>query len=200
MKTVEKTTRGERVNHWVLGTSFFVLLITGLGFLFQSINWFNIIFGGYPLASYIHHWAGVVFIISILFTMRSFLLESLSFSSDDIRWLKVGGGYFSDTQPPPQGRLNAGQKLMYLVVLICGLLIAASGLIMWLASDARSWMQTGHLLHNIAVVVFCFVIPAHVYIAITATPGAFAIMTRGTVPLAWAKKKHGKWVEKMGLG
>ncbi len=200
MKTVEKTSRVERVNHWILVVSFFVLLITGLGFLFKSINWFNIVFGGYPLASSIHRGAGVVFVISILMTMRSFLVESLSFSSDDIKWLKVGGGYFSDAEVPPQGRLNAGQKLMYLTVLLFGLLIAASGLIMWLAAASRSWMQIGHLLHNIAVDVFCFVIPAHIYLAITATPGAFTIMTRGTVPLDWAKKKHGKWVEKMGFG
>ena len=199
MKTVEKTSRVERVNHWILAVSFFVLLVTGLGFLFKSINWFNIIFGGYPLASSIHRWAGVVFIISILVTMRSFLVESLSFSSDDVKWVKVGGGYFSDAEVPPQGRLNAGQKLMYLTVLLFGLLSSASGLIMWLAAASRSWMQIGHLWHNIGVVVFCFVIPMHIYLAITATPGAFTIMTRGTVPLDWARKKHGKWVKAMGL-
>jgi formate dehydrogenase subunit gamma len=200
MKTVEKTTRGERVNHLLVAVSFFVLLVTGLGFLFKSINWFNIVFGGYHLAAHIHKWAGVVFMISILYSTRSFLVESLRFSSDDVRWLVVGGGYISGAEVPPQERLNAGMKLMYLTVILFGLLISASGLIMWLVADSRAWMQMGHLLHNIAAVVFCFAIPTHIYLAITATPGAFTIMTRGTVPLDWAKKKHGKWVEKMGLG
>jgi cytochrome b subunit of formate dehydrogenase len=44
-----------------------------------------------------------------------------------------------------------------------------------------------------------FIVPLHVYLATAANPGTFRIMTRGDVPVDWAKKHHGKWVKDLGL-
>jgi formate dehydrogenase subunit gamma len=56
-----------------------------------------------------------------------------------------------------------------------------------------------HLVHNLAFFLFVVSVPIHVYLATAANPGTFRIMTRGTVPLEWAKKRHGKWISEQGL-
>lgn len=105
------------------------------------------------------------------------------------------GGYFSrDAEPPPQGKINAGQKLLGLVVFISGVLIGISGLIIWLTTPTALWV----LIHNICFLLFAVFVPLHIYLATAANPGTFRIMTRGDVPLYWAKKKHAKWVKETG--
>jgi formate dehydrogenase subunit gamma len=199
MKMVEKATRAERANHWVLMLSFFVLMLTGFGFAFNSLSWLNTVFGGSHIASAIHEWVGVVFLLSLLYSILNYLGESLRWSREDSDWVKRLGGYFSREETPPQGRLNAGQKLFYLCVLVFGLAVSASGLLIWLAGGQRGWVQLGHLVHNIAFVVFVIAVPLHAYLATAANPGTFRVMTRGTVPLEWAKKHHGKWVREAHL-
>jgi len=200
MKTVQKSTAGERINHWVLVLSFFLLTLTGLGFAFHSLSWINTMFGGARLASVFHEWGGLVFLASLLFTMGSYLGESLKWGAEDSAWLKNLGGYLSKAEVPPQGRLNAGQKIFYLfVILLFGLLISASGLIMWLGGGSRGWMQFGHLVHYVSFLALVSTIPLHIYLSTAANPGTFRIMTRGNVPLAWAKKKHARWLKEIGM-
>ncbi len=198
MRMVEKASTGERFNHLVLLVSFFILMWTGLGFLFAKLAWMNVVFGGALLAKEIHQWSGVVFVVSLLITIGSYLGESLRWSAEDSQWLSGLGGYFSGAKMPEQGRMNAGQKLFYLVVLVFGLLISVSGFILWL-SAAQGALRVGLVLHNIANIVLVTTIPLHVYLATICNPGTARIMYRGTVPLEWAKKKHAKWVRSLGI-
>lgn len=200
-KMVQKTTGYERFVHLLLALSGVILLLTGLGFLYQQeLGWLNTIFGGQHIAKGIHNWSGVVFTVSILLGLGIWLPESLSWSKEDREWLGMLGGYLSkDLEPPPQGKLNAGQKLVALVVILFGLIISASGFLMWLNPGSKGVMMLGAFLHNLSTLVFAVFIPLHIYLATAANPGTFRIMTRGTVPLYWAKKKHAKWVKEMGL-
>lgn len=200
-KMVQKTTGYERFVHLLLALSGVVLLLTGLGFLYQQeLGWINTVFGGQHIARGIHNWSGVVFILSIVLSLGVWLPESLSWSKEDREWLSMLGGYLSkDLEPPPQGKLNAGQKLVTLVVVAFGLLIGITGLVMWLNPGNKGAMTLAALLHNISALVFAVFIPLHIYLATAANPGTFRIMTKGTVPLYWAKKKHARWVKEMGL-
>jgi cytochrome b subunit of formate dehydrogenase len=65
---------------------------------------------------------------------------------------------------------------------------------MWLSTPTAIWV----LIHNICSMFFAILIPIHIYMATAANPGTFRIMTRGDVPLYWAKKKHAKWIEETG--
>lgn len=198
MKTVQKASGWERFNHLVLTVSFFILMITGLGFLFNSLHWMSNVFFGTQLASEIHKWTGVVFSVSLLLTIGSYLGEALSWSKEDSEWLSGLGGYFSKQQMPEQGRLNAGQKLFYLTLLVTGIVMGVSGFLVWLTSS-QGTIRLGFLLHNMANVVLVTIIPLHLYLATLANPGTARIMGRGTVPLEWAKKKHAKWVRSLGI-
>ncbi len=198
---IKKATTFEIINHWALAVSFFVLTVSGYAFLFQ-IEQVGSVFGGFNQMKVIHNWAGVVFAASLFFTIFHYLPVSLRFGSDDIAWFLKGGGYLSKkVSVPPQDELNAGQKLYYLAVLLAGIMISASGLVIWLrpdVADIRKWILFSHLLHNISFDLMVVAIPVHMYLASLANPGTFRIMVYGTVPLAWAKKRHAKWVQRMG--
>lgn len=198
---VRKAGAFEILNHWVLAMSFFVLTVSGFGFLFH-LEQLNSIFGSYNQMKDIHNWVGVVFSVSLFFTIFYYLIESLSISGDDIGWILKGGGYFSKkAQVPPQGKINTGQKLYYLFVLVTGIAISASGLVIWLrpaAADLNKWILLSHLVHNISFDLMLIAIPLHIYLATLANPGTFRIMVYGTVPVEWARKRHPKWVQKIG--
>ena len=195
-KMIQKTTTFERVVHLLLALSGLVLLMTGLGFLYrQELGWLNTIFGGVHIANGIHNWGGIVFIVSLVLSLGTWVPECLKWSAEDSQWLGMLGGYFSkDKEPPAQGKINAGQKLLGIVVFISGALIGVSGLIIWLTTPSAFWV----LIHNICSMLFAIFIPLHIYMATAANPGTFRIMTRGDVPLYWARKKHSKWVKEIG--
>jgi formate dehydrogenase subunit gamma len=187
--------------HWSLALSFFVLAISGFGFLFH-LEQVGSAFGGFNQMKTIHNWAGVVFAAALVLTISHYLPLSLNFGPDDKAWLRKAGGYFSKKiQIPPQDEINAGQKLMYIAVLLLGIAVSVTGIIMWLIPDpqgANKLVLISFLIHNISFVIFLIVIPVHIYMATLANPGTFRIMVYGTVPLEWARKRHAKWVQKMG--
>ncbi|MCL5024314.1 MAG: cytochrome b/b6 domain-containing protein [Nitrospirae bacterium] len=196
---VRKASSFEIVNHWALAVSFFVLAVSGYAFLFH-LEGVGSVFGGFNQMRAVHNWAGVVFAVSLFLTIFHYLPVSLHFTSDDAAWFGKAGGYFSKRAAvPPQDELNAGQKLYYLVVLAAGVVISASGIVIWLRPWAKSGILLSHLLHNISFDLMVIAIPAHIYLATLANPGTFRIMVYGTVPLSWAKKRHAKWVQRMGF-
>ncbi|KPK01579.1 MAG: hypothetical protein AMK71_05050, partial [Nitrospira bacterium SG8_35_4] len=117
-KMIQKTTAFERFVHLLMAISGLTLLLTGFGFLYQKeLGWLNTIFGGIHLAKEIHNWGGIVFIISLVFSLGTWLPECLKWSAEDSKWLGMLGGYLSrDSEPPPQGKINAGQKLAGLAI------------------------------------------------------------------------------------
>lgn len=200
---VKKANSFEIFNHWLLAVSFFILTISGYAFLFH-LEQVGSVFGGFNLMRDIHNWAGVVFGVSLFLSIFNYLPVSLKFTSDDFAWFMKGGGYLSKRSGtvPPQDELNAGQKLYYLVVLLTGIGISVSGIVIWLrpfAQNVNTWVLFSHFVHNITFDVMVVAIPVHIYLATLANPGTFRIMVYGTVPLSWAKKRHAKWVQRMGF-
>jgi formate dehydrogenase subunit gamma len=195
---IRKANAFEILNHWITAASFFILAVTGFGFLFH-LEQLNGIFGSFNNMKVVHNWTGVVFTASIFLQFLSILPELLRFDSDDIAWILRGGGYFSKkVAAPPQGKLNAGQKLYALFVIAAGIAMAGSGFVIWLLPGIKKWILLSHLIHNISLDLFMIAVPLHIYMATLANPGTSRVMIFGTVPLQWAKKKHPKWVQRMG--
>lgn len=199
---IKKANAFEIVNHWALAISFFILVVSGFGFLFH-LEVMNSIFGSFSQMRDIHNYAGVVFAVSLFLSIFNYLAEAMVFRGEDIVWLFKLGGYFSKgTQVPAQGRLNAGQKGFYLLLLITGIAISATGLIIWLrplAMDSNKWVLLSHLIHNISFDIMIIAVVSHIYLATLANPGTFRIMVYGTVPVEWARKRHARWLEKKGV-
>ena len=198
-KMVRKVTTLEITNHWVMAISFILLSITGFGFLFH-LEGLNSIFGNFNNMRVIHNWGGLVFLASLFLSLFSYFKEAIRFTPEDMEWLKRLGGYFSKkAEVPPQGWMNTGQKLYYLALLLFGGIISASGLMIWLSGGIRGLVMVSHFIHNISFDFFMIAVPLHIYLGTIANPGTFRIMIYGTVPLEWARKRHARWVQKMGF-
>jgi len=195
---VRKASVGEIINHWIMAISCILLIITGYAFVFK-LEQVYAIFGSNTAMRVAHNWAGVIFTASLAATMFNYLQECLSFDADDWAWIKIGGGYLSrkPVKAPPMGKLNTGQKLYYLGILIAGAAIAVSGFSIWLMQGNRSLTLVSHLMHNLAFIFYVVGVPAHAYLGTLANPGTFRIMVYGTVPMEFARKKYPKWIKDM---
>jgi len=195
---VRKTSVDEIINHWLLAGSCILLMVTGFAFLFH-LDPVASVFGGFNGMKTVHNWGGVVFGLSLLYSMRHYLKDSLEYDADDRQWFKVAGGYLShNVVVPPMGKYNPGQKLYYLAIVVAGLAIALSGFGIWLMKDNSAVMLLSHLVHNIAFCIFVLAVPVHIYLGTLANPGTFQLMVSGTLPLESAKKKYPKWMKAAG--
>ncbi len=193
-RLLRKANAFEIVNHWILALSCLLLAAQGYGFLFQ-IQWIGSVFGGYKTMRTLHNFFGIAFSVALILSVFLYLKESLTFDADDVKWLTVFGGYLSrSVKTPPMGKINTGQKLYYLAVLVIGIGAAASGFAIWLASEDRQLMKYFHLIHNVSFIILITIVAAHIYLSTFANPGTFRIMVYGTVPYDWAKRRHPKWV------
>jgi formate dehydrogenase subunit gamma len=195
---VRKESGGAILNHWFLAISCILLIITGFAFLFHMES-VGSVFGGFETMKTVHNWTGVVFTVSLLLTMANYLGDSLHYDADDAQWFKVAGGYLSHkVKVPPMGKHNPGQKLYYLGIVIFGIAIVLSGFGIWLMKDNPTIMLLSHLVHNVAFIFFCIMVPVHVYLSTLANPGTFQIMVNGMVPLELARKRYPKWMKAAG--
>ena len=195
---VRKSSGDEILNHWIMAGSCILLIITGFAFLFK-LEAVGSVFGGFNTMKSVHNWLGVVFILSLLYSMRHYLKDALEYDADDRQWFKVAGGYLSHkVKVPPMGKYNPGQKLYYLAILLAGIVIALSGFGIWLMKDNPTVMLLSQLVHNLAFCIFVIAVPVHIYLGTLANPGTFQIMVNGMVPLDLAKKRYPKWMKAAG--
>lgn len=195
---VRKSSSDEIINHWTMAVSCILLIISGYGFLFK-LEAVGALFGGFDTMKTVHNWLGVVFIVSLLYSMRHYLKDALEFDADDRQWFKVAGGYLSHkVKVPPMGKYNPGQKLYYLAIVAAGIAIALSGFAIWLIQDNAGLILFAHLVHNVAFCIFIIAVPVHIYLGTLANPGTFQIMVNGMVPLEVAKKRYPKWMKAIG--
>ena len=195
---IRKSSSDEILNHWILAGSCILLIITGFAFLFH-LEFVGSVFGGFNFMKTVHNWLGVVFILSLFYSMRHYLKDALEYDDDDVQWFKVAGGYLSHkVKVPPMGKYNPGQKLYYLAIVVAGIAIALSGFGIWLLKGNTTVMLLSHLVHNVAFCIFVIAVPVHIYLGTLANPGTFQIMVNGMVPLETAKKKYPKWIKAVG--
>ncbi len=195
---VRKSSVDEILNHWILAGSCILLMITGFAFLFQMGS-VSSVFGGFNAMKTVHNWVGVVFGLSLLYSMRHYLKDAFEYDADDAQWFKVAGGYLSHkVKVPPMGKYNPGQKLYYLAVVGAGIAIALSGFGIWLMKENTTVMLLSHLVHNVSFLIFVIAVPVHIYLGTLANPGTFKLMVSGTLPLSEAKRRYPKWMKAAG--
>ena len=108
-------------------------------------------------------------------------------------WLKSGGGLFTRAYPSAW-RFNAGQKIVFWIVILGGLAMSVSGLMLLFPFSAAD--VNGMQLTQIVIgVLFIAAILAHIYIGSLGMEGAFDAMGTGEVDLAWARAHHDLWVD-----
>jgi len=119
----------------------------------------------------------------------------------DVDWIKRGGG-LTGNDHPPAGHFNAGQKVVYWIVVGGGTASAITGYLLmfpFYATDIAG-MQTAQMIHGIVAMLFVAAMLAHIYIGTIGMEGAFEAMGTGTVDVNWAKQHHSLWLEEQQQG
>jgi formate dehydrogenase subunit gamma len=203
-KTLLRFTVPERVNHWLVALTFFLLALSGLVY-FQPLYYpLSQLFGGGVWARILHPFFGVVMIF--LFGGMFFRFRKLSvITPSDKEWLRhvreIANG--DERNLPEAGKLNGGQKLMFWSLVACMVLLILSGIVVWRAYFSFLFpvvvVRLSAVVHSIAGVVMIGLIMGHIYIAIW-TKESIGAMLYGRVRRAWAKQHHPAWYREMTGG
>ena len=159
-RTIVRFSAFERFVHWMTATCFIILAISGL----------NITFGRpllMPLmspeafttwseaAKYAHNFVSFPFTIGVVLIFLMWITGNIP-NRVDAEWVKRGGGIVGDDHPPAY-RFNAGQKMIYWIVVLGGAASAISGYLLmfpFYGDLTVSGMQTAQMVHSIVAVLF----------------------------------------------
>lgn len=213
----------ERFTHWLTAFCFVVLALTGLSLMFGRTLLIPLI-GREPFAALAmwgklaHNYLAFGFMLGIALMFVLWVAHNIPHPRDLV-WLVKGGGLFGGH--PPSRKFNAGQKLIFWLVILGGLSLSLSGLQLmfpftfsffndtfvalnsWLGTTLPTGLtpiaeqQLATLWHGAVGVILTAVILAHIYIGTVGMEGAFDAMGTGEVDLNWAREHHNLWVAEL---
>jgi len=191
----------ERAIHWMTATCFVILAVTGLNITFGRpllLPWMGPeAFATWSqLAKYAHNYLSFPFAIGVVIIFLMWLPGNFP-SKVDVEWLKEGGGIVGDKHPAAE-RFNAGQKLVYWVVVLGGALVAITGYLLMFPfyGTTIDTMQRAEMVHAVAAALFIAFMLGHIYIGTIGMEGAFEAMGEGTVDVNWAREHHSLWLSR----
>jgi formate dehydrogenase subunit gamma len=215
----------DRAVHWLTATCFVVLALTGL----------NILYGRYALkpligdqafatitlwGKYAHNYVAFGFMLGLALMLVLWVWYNLP-SRHDFVWLAKGGGMFTKHTHPPATKFNAGQKILFWLVILGGISVSLSGIMLMFPFEMSmfgktfEWingifgttlpaqlapiqeMQLAQVWHAVMGLFLTVVIIAHIYIGTIGMEGAFDAMGSGEVDENWAREHHSVWYEKL---
>ena len=198
-RTLVRFSAFERFVHWMTATCFVILALTGLNITFGKellLPWLGAdAFAAWSQwAKYAHNYLSFAFTLGVVLIFLMWIAWNLP-TRVDAEWLRQGGGIIGHRHPPAY-RFNAGQKMIYWIVVLGGGAIAASGYLLmfpFYVTDVTG-MQVVQVIHGVVAVLFVAIMLAHIYIGTIGMQGAFEGMWDGTVDLNWAKEHHSLWL------
>ncbi|MEA1903961.1 MAG: cytochrome b/b6 domain-containing protein [Actinomycetota bacterium] len=194
--------RTQRSVHFLLASSFVLLLLTGLVLLWDPLGFLAA--GG--ASRMIHRFGAVLFIaVPLVYLVtdregaKELVYDSFHFDKDDRAWLVHIIPYVLGhaEEMPPAGRLNAGQKLHHAAVILISATVVVSGLLLWffkssLGETGLAWVVVAH---DISMLLLTLFLVGHLYF--TYVYKAISGMTTGWVEEVDARLEHPKWVAEL---
>lgn len=191
---VKRYTFGGRLTHWLTAVTFLVSMISGLAFFHPIAVIFSDFMGSFTWTRILHPFFGVAMFIFFMGLVIQFWSHNF-LDKNDIKWLmnihKILFGKADEM--PPANQYNAGQKMLFwlLIILMIGLLI--SGVIIWRTYFSGYFstdvLRLGAFVHSLfAFGLMCFMI-VHIYAAFLAD-GSVEAMLYGKVSYGWLKHHH----------
>ncbi|MGI9520712.1 MAG: formate dehydrogenase subunit gamma [Hyphomicrobiaceae bacterium] len=212
----------ERLGHWLLAISFIVLALTGLNLLYGR-QFLIPLFGPETYATVAfygklsHNYVGFAFMAGLVLCFINWVWYNFPHPRD-VMWLLKGGGLFVKGVHPSSRKFNAGQKILFWLVMLGGVSISLSGLALMFPFETAMFektfvflnsygfnlptglspiqeMQYQSIWHAVMALFLICVILAHIYIGSVGMQGAIDAMTTGEVDINWAKEHHDLWVK-----
>ncbi len=220
--TIARFSSLERTAHWLMAVSFIAQGLTGLIALYGR-DLLIPLMGKTAFASLAHFsklthaYVAFAFMVGLALSFVLWLRHNFP-NRHDIVWLVKAGGLLSKHSHPPARKFNAGQKILFWLIMIGGVSLSLSGISLLLPFEFPLFAKTFGMLnalgfnlptvltpieemqyavtwHSIVALTLLCVIFAHIYIGTIGMVGAFDAMGSGDVDLNWAKEHHSLWVE-----
>jgi formate dehydrogenase subunit gamma len=220
--TVPRFNELDRFTHWLTAISFVVLALTGLSILFGRALLIPLVgkdaFAAYAqYAKYVHDYVSFAFMLGLVMMFVLWVKDNIP-NRYDVQWVMKGGGLFGGHAPAK--KFNAGQKILFWVVILGGLSLSLSGLMLLFpfrlsffghTFDALGWLgiglpsdvsptaeqQLAALWHGFVGAVMTAIIIGHIYIGTLGMEGSFSAMGSGRVDLNWAREHHPQWAREL---
>ena len=146
---VRRYSGSARINHWIVATTFVLLLLSGLSLFHPSLYWLSALFGGGATVRWLHPWLGLVLAVAFLGLFIRFFWQNLPELTDFVWLARIKHVLAANDHYLPEiGKYNAGQKFVFWsqFVLVGTLLVTGIGLweagLGWFENAAR---LQGHL-------------------------------------------------------
>ncbi len=203
-ETIVRYNASERINHWIVAITFFLAALSGLALFHPSLFFLTDLFGGGPWTRILHPWTGIVMVVAFALMAR-WMWRDNYLNESDRRWLFQIWDVIGNREErlPPVGRYNAGQKVLFWVLVVSLALLLLTGLVIWYAYFALLfplWLrQAAAVIHALAAFVLVEGIIVHIYASIW-VKGSIHAMVSGKVTPAWARQHHPEWYREISTG
>jgi len=209
-KLVKAFSTPQRITHWLIVVAFSFLVLTGLTLYLPALSPLAQGEAGYIMRTWHRIGAIIAAVAALIYLIFDFkgLLTSMkkifTWSADDLGWLKAAPAYYfsgDEKAMPPQDKFNAGQKLWYLNVVLGGLVMVATGLVMWFGKGSVSpgLFQWAVFLHDIIAILMVAFFLVHFYLAVMhpLMKGSLDGMRFGYLSEDYVKSHHAKWYQEL---
>ncbi len=199
--TLIRNTTPARINHWITGGCFVLLLLSGLSMFHPMLFFLSGLFGGGQWTRAIHPWIGIVLLVSYAGLIVQFWRDNM-WSRDDLAWMLAIRRVLANQEEgvPEVSRYNSGQKFVFWSMALLVPVLFASGMVIWEVYFAEyttiEQQRIAVLIHSLAAVAAIIVWITHVYAAIWVR-GSVRAMTQGYVTPGWAWRHHRKWLRSL---
>lgn len=198
----------KRINHGMAAISFMIIVPTGIIMIFGST------FGGGTFVRFCkeaHAISAPLFFLSVIPMFVTWFSRMLIDTKDDIRWLKIVGGYLSkEKKPVPAGMFNMGQKIYFWIVTVGGLIMIATSIILYFVDfeviapileyfsiSQIDMLRISALTHNIIGIVIVAMFMVHIYMSVFAIEGAYKSMIDGKMHEEEVKILHSSYYKEL---
>lgn len=196
-RMIERYTANERTNHWILAIAFVLAAVSGLALFHPALFWLSALLGGGTWTRILHPLLGLAMALSFAL-LAAVLWKFNKMERRDWQWLRQARDVVNNREErlPEVGRYNAGQKLLFVVLVACVAGLLLSGIVIWRQYFSMYFsigvIRLGALVHALCAFVLICAVLVHIYAAIW-VKGSLGAMTRGTVTPGWAWKHHRAW-------
>ncbi|HEY1943083.1 MAG TPA: formate dehydrogenase subunit gamma [Roseiarcus sp.] len=196
-----RNTAAARINHWITGICFVLLLLSGLAMFYPLMYPLSALFGGGQWTRAAHPWFGVVLMLSYLGLFVQFVRDNFPTRADGAWLAAIPRVIVNEEEGVPEvARFNAGQKFVFWSMTFLVPILFVTGLAIWeVYFSAYTSIETQRiavLLHSLCAIAAILVWIVHVYAAIW-VKGSIRAMTQGYVTPGWAWRHHRAWLRSL---
>lgn len=196
-RVIERYTANERTNHWIVAIAFVLTAVSGLALFHPALFWLSALLGGGTWTRILHPFLGVLMVVAFT-VLAAAMWKFNKMEPRDWQWVRQGREVLNNREErmPDVGRFNGGQKLLFMLLVVCVVGLLLSGIVLWREYFSMAFsigvIRFAGVVHGLLAFVLVCAIVVHIYAAFW-VKGSVDAMTRGTVTRGWAWKHHRAW-------